>query len=118
MWGLQGGVQLLTQVAVTSDSEGETLFITNFDTENLMVNWTSPFTLPFDFNGHSKGDNVTSINLGNYLTERIKYATQNENYSTLYGMKVNDSLTFEQVNQLADQGKVKFSGKSYHINNR
>ncbi len=34
MWGLQGGVQLLVGVSLTSTQEGETVYVVNFDTGN------------------------------------------------------------------------------------
>ncbi len=49
MWGMQGGIQVLTQVAITSEGEGETLYITNEDLNFPNVTLLENYSLLFDF---------------------------------------------------------------------
>ena len=60
MWGLEGGIFILTQTVTTSTS-GETLYITNEDT-SANVTLLSNFTLPFNYQGHAAGTNITKLN--------------------------------------------------------
>ncbi|MHA1945057.1 MAG: ABC transporter permease subunit [Candidatus Hodarchaeales archaeon] len=43
MWGMQGGVQLLVGVSLTSTQEGETIYIVNFDPGNGTHNYGETF---------------------------------------------------------------------------
>ena len=67
MWGMQGGVQLLVGVSLTSTQEGETIYVVNFDTGN---------------GTHNLGDTFIS-----YLK-----ASTTINDSFLKGADINDTL--------------------------
>jgi ABC-type transport system involved in cytochrome c biogenesis permease component len=105
MWGMQGGVQLLTQTAITGGSSG-LLYITNEDPDTI-INLTDNFTLPFDFNGNGEGTNVTEINLAEYFIASIKHATEDNN-TLLFGITIIDNISFAEASALADEGRVDF----------
>ncbi|MFW9928231.1 MAG: ABC transporter permease [Candidatus Thorarchaeota archaeon] len=107
MWGIQGGVQFMVQSGITSGSSGESIYISNLDTSNPNVTLPINFTLPFDFQGITKGTNVTQLNLGVYFIESVKEATKN-NDSVLFNMKVVDNLSISEIQSLAEHGKVKY----------
>jgi len=67
MWGMQGGVQLLVGVSLTSTQEGETVYVVNFDSGN------------------------GSHNFGETFVSYLKASTE-INGSFLYGADINDTL--------------------------
>ncbi|MHA1991637.1 MAG: ABC transporter permease subunit, partial [Candidatus Hodarchaeales archaeon] len=105
MWGMQGGIQLLTQTAITGTSS-EILYITNDDPETI-INLTDNFTLPFDFDGNSAETNVTQINLAEYFIASIKHAAEDNN-TLLFGVTVIDNKSSTEVIALADEGRIDF----------
>ena len=105
MWGLEGGIFILTQTVTTSTS-GETLYITNEDT-SANVTLLSNFTLPFNYQGHAAGTNITQLNLSDYFIAAINHTAKNNNLSTLYGIKVIID-NYSHVNTSAQQGKVNY----------
>ena len=108
MWGIQGGIQIVTQTAISGQTEGGTLYITNADTIEPNVTLTKPFTLPFDFDGMKAGSNTTKLNLAKYLIEDIRFVSKNDNTSPLFGFSVIDNLSFNKVQSMAQEGKVDY----------
>jgi ABC-type transport system involved in multi-copper enzyme maturation permease subunit len=102
---MQGGIQLLTQTAITGTSS-EILYITNDDPETI-INLSDNFTLPFEFDGNSVETNVTQINLAEYFIASIKHAAEDNN-SLLFGITIIDNKSTSEVIALADEGKVDF----------
>lgn len=108
MWGMQGGIQVLTQVAITSDSEGETLYITNEDLSFANVTLLENYSLPFDFDDKTKDTNVTSLNLGEFLVASVKNEVTKVESSSLFGMTIIDDLSYNEVLNLTQKGDVKY----------
>jgi ABC-type Na+ efflux pump permease subunit len=78
MWGMQGGVQLLVGVSLTSTQEGETVYIVNFDSGDLGANFIDLLKVESEDN--------TSI-LAGAVFDNTSYS--NESYSSLISM-IND----------------------------
>ncbi|KKK97270.1 hypothetical protein LCGC14_2654430, partial [marine sediment metagenome] len=108
MWGMQGGIQVLTQVAITSDSEGEILYITNEDLSFPNVTLLENYSLPFDFDDKTKDTNVTSLNLGEFLVASVKNEVTKVESSSLFGMTIIDDLSYNEVLNLTQKGDVKY----------
>ncbi|MHA2366711.1 MAG: ABC transporter permease subunit [Candidatus Hodarchaeales archaeon] len=107
MWGLQGGIQLVTTSTLFATSEGETLYVTNGDTDTI-VPLSSSYELEIDFDGKKIGETVNEIKLSNYLISMLQYIAENDNTSTLYGINVITSHTYTEVETLSEEGNVKY----------
>ncbi|PWI47484.1 hypothetical protein CEE45_11760 [Candidatus Heimdallarchaeota archaeon B3_Heim] len=82
MWGMQGGIQLLVGVSLTSTQEGETVYVVNFDLGNITDNYGDKFV--------NKLKASTEIN-GSFLEGAVINDTlyADESYSSLMQM-IND----------------------------
>ena len=105
MWGMEGSVFILAQTAGSSTT-GEILYITNEDV-STSVNLTTTFPLPFDFQGHAAGTNISQLQLSEYFIAAINNTAQNNNQSTLYGVKIVID-NYNHVNTTAQQGKINY----------
>lgn len=108
MWGLQGGIQVITQGLIFSEgTAGKTLHVVNDNTAFANVTLPRPYSLPFDFNNMDEGTLVTEINLAEFFVSRLMYETLPvANNSILQGYRINTSLTKNQAIQLAESGEI------------
>ncbi|MHA2365974.1 MAG: ABC transporter permease subunit [Candidatus Hodarchaeales archaeon] len=110
MWSLQGGIQVITRIAITSGTEtsGETLYITNGDLENnSFTELDSNFTLPFNFDGIPQGTNITKIKLSKFLIATLQHSAE-DNTSSLYGINLITEETYSEVLERSKKGKIKY----------
>ncbi len=82
MWGMQGGVQLLIGVSLTSTQEGETVYVVNFDLGNITHNYGATFVDSLKASTEMNGSFLEGANINDTL-----YA--DESYSSLMSM-IND----------------------------
>ena len=109
MWTMEGGVQVILTNVATSTPSSQTIYITNQDTGNVSL--IDNFTLPFDFNGKSAGQNITSsdnFSLSNYFVQVIKWNARYNNNSALYNSKVVDNESVGTIENLKNDGKVDY----------